>query len=205
MYEKMDEYPMLNRHIEVEKKSQEPKNPLRFESTISLIKKFFIYKVMASDIFINYSLLGMRLSYKLLGTSLTNYAIEQTCGSIFTGGVTLDDLLKEQAKLEAQNVGTIGMSVVEGLREVSEQKLDHFLDFTVEAIKKITKGRTEGHMAVKLTAFVSMEVMEKVSKAQRTFIEKILSTPMDASSKDVLSQQQLRKNLADLGIDQYSE
>lgn len=80
------------------------------------------------------------------------------------------------------------MSVVEGLREVSEQKLDHFLDFTVEAIKKITKGRTEGHMAVKLTAFVSMEVMEKVSKAQRTFIEKILCTPMDASSKDVLSQ-----------------
>lgn len=76
IYEKMDEIPKLNRHIELEEKAPEPKNPLRFESTISLIKKFFIYKVMASDIFINYSLLGMRLSYKLLGTSLTNYAIE---------------------------------------------------------------------------------------------------------------------------------
>jgi len=144
---------------------------------------------MASDIFINYSLLGMRLSYKLLGTSLTNLAIESTCGSIFTGGVTLDDLLREQAKLETQNIGTIGMSVVEGLREVSEEKLDHFLDFTMEAINKITKGRDEGHMAVKLTAFVSMEVMEKVSKAQRTFIEQILCTPINASSNNVLSQE----------------
>lgn len=58
------------------------------------------------------------------------------------------------------------MCVVEGLREVSDQKLDHFTEFTLDAINKITKGREEGHMAVKLTAFVSTEVMEKVSKAQ---------------------------------------
>lgn len=68
-------------------------NPLRFDSTANLVKKFWIYKLMGSNLFINYSLLGMRLSYKLLGTRLTNYTIEQTCGSIFTGGVTLDDLL----------------------------------------------------------------------------------------------------------------
>lgn len=93
------------------------------------------------------------------------------------------------------------MSVVEGLREVSESKLDHFLDFTMDAINKITKGRDEGNMAIKLTAFVSMEVMEKVSKAQRTFIEQILCTPMNTSSTDLLSEEQLRKNLAALGID----
>ena len=69
-------------------------NPLRFDSTLSLVKKFWIYKLMGSNLFINYSLMGMRLSYKLLGTKLTNLAIEQTCGSIFTGGVTLDDLLE---------------------------------------------------------------------------------------------------------------
>ena len=75
--------------------NEEIKNPLRFDSTLGLMKKFLIYKMMGSDIFINYSLLGMRFSYKLLGTRLTNLAIEQTCGSIFTGGVTLDDLLRE--------------------------------------------------------------------------------------------------------------
>ena len=95
MFEQLENQPNP-RHIEVES-SPPPMNPLRFESTISLIKKFFIYKIMGSDIFINYSLLGMRLSYKLLGKSLTNFAIESTCGSIFTGGVTLDDLLKAQA------------------------------------------------------------------------------------------------------------
>lgn len=94
----------------------EPKNPLRFDSTFSLMKKFAIYKMMGSDLFINYSLMGMHLSYKLLGVKLTNLAIENTCGSIFTGGVTLDDLLRNQVELEKQNIGTIGMCVVEGLR-----------------------------------------------------------------------------------------
>ena len=50
--------------------------------------------MMGSNLFINYSLLGMRLSYKLLGVKLTNLAVEKTCGSIFTGGVTLADLLE---------------------------------------------------------------------------------------------------------------
>jgi len=70
----------------------EPLNPLRFDSTFTLVKKFWIYKMMGSNLFINYSLLGMRLSYKLLGVKLTNLAVEKTCGSIFTGGVTLADL-----------------------------------------------------------------------------------------------------------------
>ena len=74
---------------------RESLNPLRFDSTFTLVKKYWIYKLMASNLFINYSLLGMRLSYKLLGVKLTNFAIERTCGSIFTGGVSLDDLLKE--------------------------------------------------------------------------------------------------------------
>jgi hypothetical protein len=96
-------------------------NPLRFDSTFNLIKKFWIYKLMGSNLFINYSLLGMRLSYKLFGVKITNYSIEKTCGSIFTGGVTLEDLIKAQAELELQSIGTIGMSVVEGLRQVSEE------------------------------------------------------------------------------------
>ena len=159
---------------------------------------------MGSELFINYSLLGMRASYKLLGTKLTNMTIEQTCGSIFTGGVTLEDLLRNQVELEKQNIGTIGMNVVEGLREISEQKLDHFLHFTLDAIDKITKGKEDGHMAVKLTAFVSTEVMEKVSKAQKIFMEQILCTPSDATSSDVLSKEELRKNLASVGIETYS-
>lgn len=48
---------------------------------------------MSSNFFIDYSLLGMNLSYKMFGVKFTNMVIEKTCGSIFTGGVTLEDLL----------------------------------------------------------------------------------------------------------------
>ena len=56
---------------------------------MTLIKKFFIYKLMASNVFINYSLGGMQLLYKIAGKRLTNWLIETSAGSIFTGGVSL--------------------------------------------------------------------------------------------------------------------
>ena len=68
------------------------KSPFRFDSTTTLIRKYFLYKIMGSDFCINYSLLGMRLGYMLFGVRLTNAIIERTAGPIFTGGVTLDDL-----------------------------------------------------------------------------------------------------------------
>ena len=55
------------------------------------------------------------------------------------------------------------MSVVEGLRNVPENTLDEFLEFSEETVRQMTEGRSEAHFAVKLTAFVSMEIMEKVS------------------------------------------
>jgi len=76
--------------------------------------------MMASNIFINYSLSGMRVAYRLLGIKLTNKLIESTAASIFTGGVTLHDLIKEIKVLESRGVGTISMSVVEGLKNVPE-------------------------------------------------------------------------------------
>jgi len=45
--------------------------------------------MMASNVFINYSLGGMKVAYRLLGIKLTNRLIESTAASIFTGGVTL--------------------------------------------------------------------------------------------------------------------
>ena len=75
---------------------------------------------MGSNFFINYSLGGMRLAYKLFGLKTTNTVIEQTAGTIFTGGVTLKDLETEmKIAQEERGVGTVAMSVVEGLKEVT--------------------------------------------------------------------------------------
>ena len=75
----------------------------------------------------------------------------------------MQDLIKEIDLLELRGVGTISMSVVEGLRNVSEKTLDEFLQFSKETVRLMTEGKSEAHFAVKLTAFVSMEIMEKLS------------------------------------------
>lgn len=70
------------------------------DSTFTLAKKLWIYKTMSSNFFIDYSLTAMTLSYKLFGKTLTNLIIERTAGSIFTGGVTLDDLVRDMNALQ---------------------------------------------------------------------------------------------------------
>ena len=76
-----------------------------------------IYKMMGSNLFINYSLMGINVAYKVFGTKLTNFAIENTAASVFTGGVTVADLTKAETELELRGIGTIGCYVVEGVRD----------------------------------------------------------------------------------------
>ena len=113
----------------------------RHDSTFALCKKLLIYKMMGSNIFINYSLTGINASYKLLGKKLTNFVIENTAASVFTGGVTVKDLSGAAEELEKRGIGTVGCYVVEGLRQVDNKKLDNFLDFSMESIDKLTEGK----------------------------------------------------------------
>jgi len=93
------------------------------DSTALLMKKFFVYKLMGSDLFINHSLWMMNLSYRLLGVRLTNFAITRSVGSLFTSGETIDTLLADIAELEKKNIHGVGMSVVEGLPKMDEIKI----------------------------------------------------------------------------------
>lgn len=62
------------------------------DSTLLLIKKYLIYKLMASNLFINHSLGMMNMCYKIFGIKLTNFAINNTVASIFTSGETIQSL-----------------------------------------------------------------------------------------------------------------
>jgi len=73
---------------------EEAVSPFAADSTFTLVKKLAIYKMMGSNVFINYSLMGIRAAYKILGTRLTNFAIESTAGDIFTGGVNIKDVTR---------------------------------------------------------------------------------------------------------------
>lgn len=82
------------------------------------------------------------------------------------------------------------MSVVEGLRNVPDQTLDEFLVFSKETIRLMTQGKSEAHFAVKLTAFVSMEIMEKLSAAQKKFVHQVLKvTYKDDTYNQILSRE----------------
>ena len=129
-----------------------------------------IYKMMGSNLFINYSLFGINMAYKVLGTRLTNLIVEQTAGSVFTGGVTVADLNKSSDSFAKRDIGTIGCYVVEGVRNAENAKLDEFLDFSLESVKAVSSAPSssesatqEGHFALKLTAYISTDVMEKLS------------------------------------------
>ena len=90
------------------------------DSTFQLLKKLMIYRMMSSNFFINNALGGMRLSYKILGRTLTNFAINKTAGSIFTSGETLQSLVADIEVLEKKGIHGVANYVVEGLHEMHE-------------------------------------------------------------------------------------
>merc|ERR1719498_81150 len=107
--------------------------------------------MMGSNLFIDHSLRAMSLSYRILGMRLTNMAIEKTCGTIFTGGVSVDDLCRDMDTLEKRNIGSISMMVVEGLTNAEEKTLDYFYKMSMDTVKQQSEGRPESHFAMKLT------------------------------------------------------
>ena len=158
---------------------------------------------MGSNIFINYSLAGVHLAYRLFGVRLTNALIESTGGAIFTGGVNLRDLKRVQDRFNERKTGTIACYVVEGLRQVENKTLDSFCDFTIRSIQQM-KSDTDSHFALKLTAYIATDLMEKLSKAQHTFATEILEVNYDVNDKKILSKNTLIENLAKHGITEYS-
>ena len=173
------------------------------DSTFTLVKKLMIYKMMGSNIFINYSLMGINMAYKVFGTRFTNSLIESTASSVFTGGVTVTDLMESSKSFSKREIGTIGCYVVEGVREAENEHLDHFYDFSVESVQAVTESVSEGHFALKLTAYISTDVMEKVSQAQDRFISEVLQVKNDPSDDSVLTEAQLAQNLASVGVTEF--
>lgn len=143
--------------------------------------------------------------YRLMGVKLTNALIEKTAGSIFTGGVTLQDLVQDTYQLQDRQVGGIGCYVVEGLRQVDNPTLDNFLEFCIDAVKQVSYDQKQSHFALKLTAFISTELMEKLSSAQEIFTKDILELSYDAADTSILSKDKLRENLNRFGIENFSE
>ena len=77
--------------------------------------------------------------------------------------------------------------MVEGVRNAQNAALDEFLDFSVKSVKEITQDGEQGHFALKLTAYISSELMEKLNEAQHRFVHEVLEVSFDTADTSVLS------------------
>lgn len=66
------------------------------------------------------------------------------------------------------------------------------------------KNDTDSHFALKLTAYIATDLMEKLSKSQHTFATEILEVNYDVNDTKILSKDTLVENLAKHGITEYS-
>jgi virulence-associated protein VapD len=93
------------------------------DSTFLLTKKFLVYKLMGSNLFLNHALTGLRLAYRAMGLKVTNFLINRSVGSIFTSGETVSSLVEDVNQLKAKNIESIGGYFVEGLQKYDEAKV----------------------------------------------------------------------------------
>ena len=166
------------------------------DSTMLLVKKYFVYKLMGSNVFINYSLFGMNVCYKLFGVKLTNFAINNSVASIFTSGETVSSIKSDIIEHERKGVNGIGGYVVEGLPKMDTVKIDRFYNAMLKFIRETTEGRTEGHFALKFTAIISIDIMTRMSRAQYTFMNDILKF----DKQETIDISDLKNSLLERGV-----
>ena len=87
------------------------------------MKKFLIYKMMGSDMFVNNALSIMNASYKILGVRPTNFFLNNTVVPMFCAGETLDQLKADIKEHKSRNVNVIGNYIVEGEGEMNETQI----------------------------------------------------------------------------------
>jgi hypothetical protein len=144
------------------------------DSTYLLMKKYFIYKIMSSDLFINHALTGMNFFYKVFGTRFTNFLVNKSAGEVFTSGESIHSLLKDIEGMEKKRVHGIANYVVEGIPTMDHAKIAMYYRDMMECIHQLTENQKEGNFAIKLTAMISIDTMTRLSAAQQTFIKDIL-------------------------------
>ena len=91
--------------------------------------------------------------------------INKSAGEVFTSGETITSLLNDMSKLENRGIKGVANYVVEGIHQMDEKIIQNVYNDLMISIKALTNGRPEGHLAIKLTAMISIDIMTRVSNA----------------------------------------
>jgi hypothetical protein len=138
------------------------------------MKKYFAYKLMGSNFFIDHSLKMMGLCYRILGIRPTNFCINNSVGDLFTSGETMHTLKEDVKMLRDKNIRSLVSFAVEGLHEHDEARILDFFYKTIETIDSQSAPDREGHCALKLTGFMDTGTLTRISTAQDIFLYDIL-------------------------------
>lgn len=133
------------------------------ESTYNLIKKFVVYKMMGSDMFINHSLRLVNSCYSVLGISTTNTVVNNSFGQLFISGETVNSLMADVYDLEKRNINSLAGYAVEGMAIMEDDKILEIYQKTLESIEAQTEGGREGNFAIKFSGFISMDILTRLS------------------------------------------
>lgn len=79
---------------------------------------------------------------------------------------------------------------------MDEQKIAQVYQDMVQNIVQLTQSGQEGHLAIKFTALISIDIMTKVSGAQQFFQDQILKF----SHQEFISKEEIKQNLTKFGI-----
>jgi hypothetical protein len=86
--------------------------------------------------------------------------------------------------------------MLEGVDGADDTVLKKVYEQMLESITVLTDGKVEGHLALKLTSMVSVDIMTKLSRAQEVYANEILRF----NKKEPIDIEDLRSSLQDRGI-----
>lgn len=138
----------------------------------------------------------MTACYKTLGVRATNLLVNKTIGSLFTSGESIQSLITDIQELEKNNIHALAGYAVEGLHRFDDAKIQEFYDFLIAAIHAQTEGKEDAHMALKITAFMSTDILTRMSRAQQVYMNDILQY----DKKESITFEDLKNSLLERGI-----
>lgn len=156
-------------------------------------------KMMSSNFFIDYSPRVLNISYKFLGVRLTNFLVRNPA-MVYTSGENIHSVLEDIQYLKVKNINALVGFTIEALPKMDEGLVDTYIEEIVTSIRAISQirdpqGRSNGHQAIKFSAFITLDVMTRWSKAQSIFMEDILKF-----NKQEIDITDFRNSLTERGI-----
>ena len=98
--------------------------------------------------------------------------------------------------LEQSNIHALAGYAVEGLHRYDDTKIVSFYEFLITSIHTMTEGRDSAHLALKITALISTDILTRMSQSQKIFMHDILQF----DKKESITKEDLAMSLMERGI-----